>query len=142
MPAPVYIIVQVELVDSDGVPLSGVDLNSFSFQVGAEDVGDDDIVASYAILGQQWFDIRAPVQDNTAVDQYDLHAKYGALSGEQQQAVRYTRREDADNVLLIDHSGSMAEILRKPPGCPQTPLACSLIVAAPVTRSASSASTT
>ena len=105
---PEKFLAQVEVVDGAGLPLSGVSLNNFSFQIGTRVVPTSSIVASATIQGQQWFVIQAVTQ--TVTGAYDLRANYSTiLSATQTQAVNYVPRTDADNVLVIDRSGSMAD---------------------------------
>jgi Mg-chelatase subunit ChlD len=106
--APEKFRVAVQLLASDGTPLSGVDLGSFNFRVGTKDVPDDQILTSAVIQDQEWFVLRAPTQD--AAGQFDLHVDYASstvLSATNTLAVDYTPRTSADNMLLIDDSGSM-----------------------------------
>ena len=106
--APEKFLAQVEVVDGAGNPLSGVTLNNYSFQIGSTPVPASNIVASATIQGQQWFVIQAVPQ--AAVGAYDLRVNYSTiLSATQSQAVNYVPRTDADNVLVIDRSGSMAD---------------------------------
>ena len=105
---PEKFLAQVEVVAGDGTPLAGVTLNNFSFQIGSRAVPTSNIVASAAIQGQQWFVIQAVTQTtNTA---YDLVVRYSTiLTGTQPNAINYAPRTDADNVIVIDRSGSMAD---------------------------------
>lgn len=104
--APEKFLAQVEVVAGDGAPLAGITLDNFSFQIGTRPVPASNIVASAVIQGQQWFVIQAVTQ--TASSAYDLIARYSTiLTGTQTQAVNYVPRTDADNVLVIDKSGSM-----------------------------------
>ncbi len=104
--APEKFIAMVEVIDPAGVPLPGVDLNQFNFRVGTRDVPSDTILTSATVYGQQWFIMRAPTQ--TVDGKYDLQVRYSTLlTGTQSQAVNYTPRGDADNIILIDKSGSM-----------------------------------
>jgi Mg-chelatase subunit ChlD len=104
--APEKFLTQIEVVAGDGTPLAGINLNSFSFQIGSRVVPTSNIVASSIIQGQQWFVIQAVTQ--TSAIAYDLTARYSTiLTGTQSQAINYIPRTDADNVLVIDKSGSM-----------------------------------
>ncbi|HXF61232.1 MAG TPA: vWA domain-containing protein, partial [Caldilineaceae bacterium] len=108
--APDKFRVTVELLAGDGTPLSGVDLSQFHFRVGTKDVPAGNILTSAKIMGQEWFVLRAPAQDNPNPAQYDLHVDYASsaiLSDTETLAVDYTPRNDADSVLVIDRSGSM-----------------------------------
>ncbi len=106
--APEKFRVAVQLLAGDGTPLSGVDLASFNFRVGTKTVPADQILTAAQIQDQEWFVVRAPGQDNPG--QYDLHVNYAnsaVLSATQTLAVDYAPRIEADNMLVIDRSGSM-----------------------------------
>lgn len=106
--APEKFLAQVEVVDGEGVPLAGIDLANFSFQIGSRAVPPANIVASAAIQGQHWFVIQAVTQ--TFASSYDLTVRYSTiLTGTQLQAINYIARTNADNVLVIDTSGSMGD---------------------------------
>ena len=93
------------VLNSDGTPMTGMNLANFSFKVGTQDVPADHILTSAIVMGQEWFVIRAPTQ--TSSGQYDLQVKYSTiLTGTETQAVDYTPRNDADNMLIIDRSGA------------------------------------
>ena len=105
---PEKFLAQVEVVDGAGLPLSGINLSNFSFQIGARTVPNSSIVVSATIQGQHWFVIQAVTQ--TVTGAYDLRADYSTiLSATQTQAVNYVPRTDADNVLVVDRSGSMGD---------------------------------
>jgi Mg-chelatase subunit ChlD len=107
--APEKFLTQLEVVAGDGTPLAGVTLDQFAFQIGASPVPASNIVASSTIQGQQWFVIQAVTQ-GPGPSLYDLTVRYSTiLTGTQPQAIDYTPRTDADNVLVIDRSGSMAD---------------------------------
>ena len=106
--APEKFRVAVQVLAGDGTPLAGVDLAQFNFRVGTKDVAADQILTSAKIQDQEWFIVRAPTQDTAG--QYDLHVDYASstvLSATQTLAVDYTPRTSADNMLIIDRSGSM-----------------------------------
>ncbi|MFZ6028687.1 MAG: VWA domain-containing protein [Chloroflexota bacterium] len=110
--APDKFLVQVEVVDGSGVPMAGINLGSFTFRVGTVDVPAANVLTSAAIMGQQWFILRAPGQANPDPDgspnTYDLTVGYtGVLTDTEGDAVDYTPRNNADNMLVIDRSGSM-----------------------------------
>ena len=105
--SPDKFMVQVEVVDAEGKPLEGVNLDSFNFQVGSVPVTDDQVVAQSTVMGQHWFVLRAPEQAPSVV-YADLTVSYGAaLSDTEINAIHYQPRDDADSVLVIDRSGSM-----------------------------------
>jgi len=106
--APEKFLAQVEVVAGDGTPLAGITLDSFSFQIGSRTVPSSNIVSSAIIQGQQWFVLQAVTQTTNTT--YDFIVRYGAiLTGTQANAINYTPRIDANNVLVIDRSGSMAD---------------------------------
>lgn len=109
--SPDKFLVQVEVVAPDGTPLAGVDPGSFSFRIGTQNVPAGNILTSATVLNQQWFVIRATDQPTPGPSHplYDLEVEYsgGTLSAAQSLAVDYTPRDDADNMLAIDRSGSM-----------------------------------
>jgi Mg-chelatase subunit ChlD len=105
--APDKFLVQVEVIDSSGVPLAGVDINNFNFKIGTKNVPADNILTSAVVQDKYWFVLRAVTQD--AATTYDFYADYsGALTDTQSDAVNYIPRTDADSVLVIDRSGSMS----------------------------------
>lgn len=107
--APEKFLTQLEVVTGDGTPLAGVTLDQFAFQIGAVPVPASSIVASSTIQGQQWFVLQAVAQ-GAGPSLYDFTVRYSTiLTGTQAQAIDYTPRTDADNVLVIDRSGSMAD---------------------------------
>jgi Mg-chelatase subunit ChlD len=104
--APDKFLAQIEVVAGDGTPLAGINLNNFRFKIGSRNVPTTNIVASSVIQGQQWFVIQAVTQ--TSATAYDLTARYSTIvTGTQSLAINYIPRTDADNVLVIDTSGSM-----------------------------------
>ncbi len=117
MAAPDKFIVQVEVVDGDGVPMAGINLDNFSFIVGEEGSGGvtvpaGNIINKFQLMGQSWFVLRAPgglaADGDGSANTYRLTVKYGsALSDNEDDAVDYTPRNDADSVVLLDVSGSM-----------------------------------
>ena len=117
MAAPDKFMVQMEVVDGDGVPMAGINLDNFSFIVGEEGSGGvtvppGNIINKFQLMGQSWFVSRAPGglspdADGTSLT-YRLTAKYGtALTDNEDDALDYTPRNDADSVILLDRSGSM-----------------------------------
>ncbi len=106
--APDKFLVKVEIVTPDGTPFPNVDLADFSFTVGSQPVSSGQILTSAQVQNQQWFVLRAPTQSSAGT--YDLTVDYGgALSATNSSAVSYTPRDDTDNVLIVDRSGSMAD---------------------------------
>jgi Mg-chelatase subunit ChlD len=116
--APDKFRVALEVLTSSGSPMSGVQLSDFQFRVGTQAVPASSILVSATVMSQQWFVLRAPVQSSAGG--YDLQVTYsGLVTGTETQAVNYAPRTDADNLLLIDHSGSMS-VLNKLPAAQAT----------------------
>jgi len=116
MVAPDKFMTQVEILDGDGVPMAGVNMASFSFALG--EPGNEtpipaaNILTSAAVMGQQWFVIRAPggldPDPDATPTTYRLSVSYGStLSDNEDDAVDYTPRTNADSVIALDRSGSM-----------------------------------
>lgn len=106
--APDKFLVKVEIVTPDGTPFPNVDLADFSFTVGTQSVNSSQILTSAQVQNQQWFVLRAPTQSSAGT--YDLTVAYGgALSATNSDAGSYIPRNDTDNVLILDRSGSMAD---------------------------------
>lgn len=104
--APDKFLAKVELVNPDGTPVVGVELDKFSFEVGSKAVPASSILTAATVKNQQWFIIRAPGQPGAFT--YDFTVTYdGALVGESSNSVSYIPRNDADNIILLDRSGSM-----------------------------------
>jgi Mg-chelatase subunit ChlD len=104
--APGKFLTVVEIVAPDGTPFPNVDLENFTFRVGSAEVPTARILTQASVQNQQWFLLRAP--DQTSTGNYDLTVEYGAaLSATNSNAVSYTERDDTDNVLILDRSGSM-----------------------------------
>jgi hypothetical protein len=118
MASPDKFMLQTEVLDPDGVPLTGVGLSDFSFAVGEPGnetpIPPDNILTAAEVMGQQWFVIRAPAgltpDPDDSPNTYRLTVKYGGdLSDTEDDALDYTPRVNADSVIALDHSGSMSE---------------------------------
>ena len=107
--APDKILVKVEVLNpaGGGTPIAGIDPKTFTVAVGAKIVPAADIISGAYIQGQYWLLLRAPSQD--AVGDYALTVAFGTLNDAEVRAVHYEAVKNADNVLVIDRSGSMAE---------------------------------
>ena len=106
--APEKFRVAVRVLAGNGLPLAGVNLASFNFRVGTVNVPADQIITSAKIQDQEWFVVRAPAQ--VAAGVYDLHVNYAnsaSLTATNTLAVDYSPRVSADNMIIIDDSGSM-----------------------------------
>ncbi len=116
MTTPDKFMAQVEVLDGAGVPMAGVNLANFSFALGEPasetPIPAANILTSAAVMGQQWFVIRAPgglaADGDGSPNSYRLTVRYGsALSDTEDDAVDYTPRTNADSVIALDRSGSM-----------------------------------
>ncbi len=117
MTAPDKFMVQLEVVDGSGAPMAGINLDNFSFIVGEEGSGGvtvpaGNIINKFQLMGQTWFVLRAPgglsADGDGTPATYRLTARYGsALSDNEDDALDYTPRNNADSVILLDRSGSM-----------------------------------
>jgi Mg-chelatase subunit ChlD len=105
--APGKILVKVEVLSPSGAgtPIAGIDPNTFTLTVGSRVVQPGDRISAAYVQGQYWLLMRAPTQ--TVTGDYNLRVNYGALTDTEDLAVRYQDRNDFDNVLVIDRSGSM-----------------------------------
>ena len=107
--APEKILIKVEVLSplAGGAPIAGINTNAFTITIGTQVVQPSQRISSAYIQGQYWMLIRAPTQ--TTSGYYDLTVSYTAtMSDTEQDAVHYAPRSDADNVVIIDRSGSMA----------------------------------
>jgi len=118
MSAPDKFMLQVEVLDGEGVPMAGVDLSKFSFALGESGsetpIPTENILTSAIVMGQQWFVIRPPgglaADVDGSPDTYRLTVRYStALSDTEDDAVDYTPRTNADSVITLDRSGSMLD---------------------------------
>lgn len=103
--APDKFLTKLEVLSPTALPIEGIDFDEFSFRIGAVDVTSENVVTSAYIQGQYWFVVQAPVQ--AANTTYDFVARWNVLSDTETNAISYMPRADADNVLVIDRSGSM-----------------------------------
>lgn len=103
---PEKILVKVEVLSSlGGMPVAGIDPNDITITIGPQVVQSSQRISSAEVQGQYWLLILAPTQ--TSAGTYDLTVDYVMLTDTKTAAVLYAVRADADNVLLIDRSGSM-----------------------------------
>ena len=108
--APEKILIKVEVLSplGGGKPVAGIGTASFTITIGAAIVPADAHISSAYVQGQYWMLIRAPQQP--AAGNYDLSVSYTAsLSDREVAAVSYAPLVDADNVVIVDRSGSMAD---------------------------------
>lgn len=107
--APDKILVKVEVLNptGGGTPIAGIDPKAFVVTVGSKTLPAADMLSSAYIQGQYWLLVRAPSQSTNG--DYNLTVAYSTLTDVAAQAVHYEAVKNADNVLVIDRSGSMAE---------------------------------
>lgn len=91
-----------------GTPLEGIDTTDFELSVGGVVVPENQIISSAFLQGQYWLLIRAPGQTSGGLKALSVDWQ-GALSATELDAVDYSPQADADNLLTIDRSGSMAD---------------------------------
>ncbi|MCA9446112.1 MAG: VWA domain-containing protein, partial [Candidatus Omnitrophica bacterium] len=103
---PEKFVAKLEVLDPDSNPIEGINPTAFNFQIGPQSVPAGNIVTNAYVQGQYWFVIQAPTQENNI--SYDLVASWSILSDTETNSVQYQPRADADNVLVIDKSGSMS----------------------------------
>ena len=109
--APKKIMIQLEVIGPDQTPLAGIDTSTFSITVGSALVNppanpaDNAIVASTYNAGKYWLVLRAPESPGCTV--CDLTIEYGPYSDTEEDAIVYGPVPDADNMIIIDRSGSM-----------------------------------
>ncbi|MEZ4683007.1 MAG: vWA domain-containing protein [Caldilineaceae bacterium] len=110
--APKKIMIQLEVIGPDQSPLAGIDTSTFSITVGSKVVNpplnpaDNAIVASTYNAGKYWLVLRAPESPGCTV--CDMTVEYGPYSDTEEDAIVYGPVPDADNMIIIDRSGSMA----------------------------------
>lgn len=104
--APGKILVKLELLSNVGAtPVAGIDPLDFDLRVGGIAIADSDVVTSAYIQGQYWLLVNAPPQPGDGF--FALEAAFGTLTSSQAEAVNYRTGDPADNVIIIDRSGSM-----------------------------------
>lgn len=105
--APDKFLTKIDVLDGSGVPMSGVDLNNFSFRIGSEDVPASNILTSATVQGQHWFVIRAVPQASAISYDFEVSYSGGSLSDTEVAAISYNPRDEADSMITLDRSGSM-----------------------------------
>lgn len=103
--APEKFLTKLEVLSPSAQPITGIAPGAFTFQVGDQILTPSDVITSAYIQGQYWFVLQAPTQPANV--SYNLSAKWSILSATENLSVQYEPRADADNVLVIDRSGSM-----------------------------------
>lgn len=104
--SPEKFIMQVQVLDAAGDPVSGIDPSEFAITVGSTVVSPTGIIASSYLAGQYWFTVRAPSNPG-CTDFCDLSVAYAAYSDLKEDAIFYGPKPDTDNMIIIDRSGSM-----------------------------------
>jgi len=105
--SPDKILVKVEVLSplGGGTPVAGIALDDFVLTIGSKVVPPADLISRAYVQGQYWFLFRAPTQ--SADGDYNLQIDFATLSDTEAAAVHYAPRSAADNVLIMDRSGSM-----------------------------------
>lgn len=105
---PDKFLLKVDVLDPDGDPIPGLDPTTFTITVGSKIVPDARILTPNYIQGQYWMLVRPPTQSSAG--RYDLTVAWSTLSDVEAQAIDYTPRPDADNIIVLDRSGSMGSL--------------------------------
>lgn len=97
--------VHLEVVGPGGSVLSGLEPDDFEVTV---DTTSFDIVTGAEVMGQYWLVVQP---ENLGTGLYDLQVSLaaGTLTDTETNAVRFRDMVNADNVVVIDRSGSMLE---------------------------------
>jgi hypothetical protein len=98
-------LLKVEALDPGGTPVEGIDPTSFNVTVGTTPLSTTDLVTSAYVQGQYWLLLRAP---DLAAGTYPVQVRWASLNDTEAGAIIYGPREIADNVVVLDRSGSMA----------------------------------
>ena len=110
--APDKLVLKLEMLSSlgAGTPYEGIAPTDFAVAIGDRTLDmspGGDLVSHAYVQGQYWLTVQAPTQP--ADGDYTLAVTYTTvLTDVEPAAVQYQARADADNVLVIDRSGSMA----------------------------------
>jgi hypothetical protein len=103
---PGKFLLQLAVVDGQGDPLAGFDPAGFHFRIGSNDLAPQNILGKASLGGRQWFVLLANPQDSSGP--YDLTVDYiGNFHNTIPSAISYIPRYEADNLILLDRSGSM-----------------------------------
>ncbi|MFQ5341204.1 MAG: VWA domain-containing protein [Anaerolineae bacterium] len=106
--APEKFMIRLEVLSpgADPWPVSGIPLDSFTVSIEGTPLTEDQIISAAEVQDQYWLVVQSPTQ--TTAGLYDLTVSVGAATDTETDAVNYAARVAADNVLVIDKSGSMA----------------------------------
>lgn len=102
---PGKVLVKVDLLESDGDPVVGLDPADIAVTIGTQPVTS--VVSSAVVQGQYWLLVQAPTQPGSGP--YDLTVEALGLTDTETGAVTYGPRTATDNELVVDRSGSMAD---------------------------------
>lgn len=100
---PDKILVQVKTATPPSSPVTYAAAD-FSVKVGAATAT---VLSAYRVFDTHFLVVSAPAQ--AAADYYDLEVKLGSQTDKETRAVYYLPRLRADQVLVIDRSGSMSD---------------------------------
>lgn len=110
--APEKIFVKVEVLSPDGgVPIAGIEFDSFTIAIGGSVVPQSQVINSAYIQGEYWFLVRAPLQAGPG--SYDLLVTNDSVAADltltdtEADAVIYGNSIESDNLIVGDRSGSM-----------------------------------
>jgi hypothetical protein len=114
--APDKFVLRVEVVDEAGSPVAGIARDDLVVLVEGTQVhptpnpANSPIVAFSYIAGQYWISMRAPASPGCAPDdRCNVSVEYSGLTDTEFNALTYGgANQDADNMIVIDRSGSMA----------------------------------
>ncbi|MFN8533543.1 MAG: VWA domain-containing protein [Dehalococcoidia bacterium] len=101
---PDNFLVELEVL-ADNEPVTGLDSTAFTVTVGGRPA---QIISSASVQDQYWLVVKAPTQPTTATYSMTV-ALNGLPSQTMRNSVRYGARASADQILVIDNSGSMAD---------------------------------
>ncbi|GIW05697.1 MAG: hypothetical protein KatS3mg060_0502 [Dehalococcoidia bacterium] len=102
--SPDNILIELQVL-ADGQPVTGLDSSAFTVTIGGKPAS---IVSSASVQDQYWLVVQAPTQPASTT--YSLTVGLNGLSPlTVNNAVRYLPRPTADQILVIDNSGSMLD---------------------------------
>jgi len=100
---PDKILVQVKTATPPSAPVTYT-ASDFTVHIGGQ---DSPVLSAYRVLDTHFLIVSA--HDQPAADYYDLEVTLGAQTDTEKRAVFYLPKLSADQVLVIDRSGSMLE---------------------------------
>lgn len=99
------ILVHVEVDGPTGSPLHGLDTEDFDVQVDGTSLT---IITGVEVMNQYWLAVQP---ENLGAGLYDLRVELavGTISDTENDAIQYRDEVNADNMIVIDRSGSMLQ---------------------------------